>query len=517
MANLAYLDKVRNAAEDAYGHARGLRDETERKVFEALNNKNWGASSTTLNDIARETYSYEKFQKIFKLIWEAADSPPRNWRKVFKALMLCEYLVKNGCERCVDEIRDHSFRVRQLQDFNYYEEKLDRGQGVRDKAMQLKELLADNDVVRDARANAKRLRDKFVGHGSSGRYGGQGGGSTFGSHFPSSNGYSDNSNSSVKYSDSGEPNVGGSSERTTSLDALGRYDSEPATEPNPGNQAPLRIKPKLKMMARTKMASGVPEGDVAYAVPMASESRMKDLFTEPTPEMQQVRPSNTAGTVPNAQLLRQDLAFDPRGEVTSTDQFQLRPFAAFDMPMQPLHSPELARSQAIHPFSSTMAPPPPQPQTLVQFQTHQQAPALVQQPGALSGPIPGPNFSVEHVPAIDDFGEFAASPNTVPNTVVASSVSTREVPGNDLNSLCSLDSLTLNKSSSNSPSFASCQAIMDPCSSDKLTYAQHTAFTGLDGFSTAPQPMRSTTPIQPSHAMNLACQNPPHPSRPGAF
>ena len=120
-----------------YGQARGMRDETEKKVFEALNNKNWGASSTTLNEIARETYSYDKFRKIFKLIWEAAESQPRNWRKIFKALMLCEYLVKNGCERCVDEIRDHTFHIRQLQDFNYYEEKLDRGQGVREKSKQL--------------------------------------------------------------------------------------------------------------------------------------------------------------------------------------------------------------------------------------------------------------------------------------------------------------------------------------------------------------------------------------------
>ena len=53
-----------------------------------------------------------------------------------------EYLIKNGCERCVDEIRDHSFRIRQLQEFNYYEEKLDRGQGVREKAKQLVELRA---------------------------------------------------------------------------------------------------------------------------------------------------------------------------------------------------------------------------------------------------------------------------------------------------------------------------------------------------------------------------------------
>jgi len=66
----------------------------------------------------------DKFSKIFKIVWEAADSPARNWRKIFKALMLTEYLVKNGCERCVDEIRDHSYRIRQLQDFNYYEERV---------------------------------------------------------------------------------------------------------------------------------------------------------------------------------------------------------------------------------------------------------------------------------------------------------------------------------------------------------------------------------------------------------
>ena len=32
------------------------RNDTEKRVYEALSNKNWGASSTMLNDIARDTY-----------------------------------------------------------------------------------------------------------------------------------------------------------------------------------------------------------------------------------------------------------------------------------------------------------------------------------------------------------------------------------------------------------------------------------------------------------------------------
>jgi hypothetical protein len=57
MIPMAYIDKMKNAAEDALGSAKGLRDETEKNVYEALNNKNWGASGSTLSDISRETYS----------------------------------------------------------------------------------------------------------------------------------------------------------------------------------------------------------------------------------------------------------------------------------------------------------------------------------------------------------------------------------------------------------------------------------------------------------------------------
>jgi len=458
MANLAYLDKVRNAAEDAYGHARGLRDETEKKVFEALNNKNWGASSTTLNDISQETYSYDKFQKIFKLIWEAADSPPRNWRKVFKALMLCEYLVKNGCERCVDEIRDHSFRVRQLQDFNYYEEKLDRGQGVREKAKQLVELLADSGLIRDARENAKRLRDKFVGHGPGNEFSGrQGSGLSYGasSGIHNSKRYSDK----CGYLDSAIP-----------ADAPGRYNAE--SNPETFEPAPLRIKAKTKTVPRIKMKCDTQKKKLARLPIMHSElagENSSNLFemttTGVSPE------SDDVFGAFSTQPLAQDTTFDPRG---GKESIQTHPVSSVQASC-PFH----VQPPCIVSTPTQMMPP--QQPHLVQVPLQH---TIVKTPEQLSFG----NFAVAQAPELDDFGDFDACPQVVA-TLATMPIT---MPIDTVGSLCSLDSLSLNASAAPPPP----PPIRGPGGAPSLNgagkqaYAQHAAFTGLDSFSTAPQPMR---------------------------
>ena len=40
-----------------------------------------------------------------------------------------EYLIKNGAPRVVQDIKDDMFKIRALQDFNYNENGVDRGQG----------------------------------------------------------------------------------------------------------------------------------------------------------------------------------------------------------------------------------------------------------------------------------------------------------------------------------------------------------------------------------------------------
>merc|ERR1711920_176107 len=121
-------------------------------------------------------------------MWENMDNRPAAWRVIFKSLSLCEHLIKNGSERCVDDARYHSHQLRSLENFNYYEGTVDRGIGVREKSKQVTELLGDDERIREERAKAKALREKFGGMTTSssssgdryGGYGNSGGGGSLG-------------------------------------------------------------------------------------------------------------------------------------------------------------------------------------------------------------------------------------------------------------------------------------------------------------------------------------------------
>lgn len=49
------IASIKNAADELRAQVYP-KNETEKKVYEAMSSKNWGASSTLLNDIANETY-----------------------------------------------------------------------------------------------------------------------------------------------------------------------------------------------------------------------------------------------------------------------------------------------------------------------------------------------------------------------------------------------------------------------------------------------------------------------------
>mmetsp|Transcript_2406 Transcript_2406/g.3483 ORF Transcript_2406/g.3483 Transcript_2406/m.3483 type:complete len:631 (-) Transcript_2406:150-2042(-) len=157
------IDKLKNYAADVKNQVAVAKNETERQVYDALSNKNWGASSTILNDIAKETYDFEKYSMIMNITWQSMYSPPREWRKVFKALCLLEHLIKNGAERVVEDARDRMHRIKMLSEFNYFEGHIDKGSGVREKSKQLIELLQSNEYIREEREKARKLRDKYVG------------------------------------------------------------------------------------------------------------------------------------------------------------------------------------------------------------------------------------------------------------------------------------------------------------------------------------------------------------------
>mmetsp|Transcript_6369 Transcript_6369/g.12168 ORF Transcript_6369/g.12168 Transcript_6369/m.12168 type:complete len:317 (-) Transcript_6369:59-1009(-) len=270
MFNNLSLDKLRNAAEDAINAAKPKSDH-EALVFECLSHKNWGASSTIMNNIARDTYDYDKYPSIAKLLWEGLDGRPAAWRVVFKALTLLEHLIKNGSERVIDDARNRDHKLRSLYNFNYYEGSVDRGSGVREKSKQIVELLQDNERIREERERAKELRDKFAGQGGGGgdRYGGYGnsggrggGGGGFGG-----NGYSDSySNSAGGYGNSG---IGSDYSRTQGggNGSRGRYSDTP----------PAASGPSLS----TNVGGGKKKGDDLFNVVKSAANKEKISISLP--------------------------------------------------------------------------------------------------------------------------------------------------------------------------------------------------------------------------------------------
>ena len=171
-----------------------------------------------MNELARDTYDYDKFAVITQLMWESIENErPAAWRVVFKGLSLLEHLIKNGSERCVDDARGHNHVLRKLLQFNYYEGTIDRGLGVREKTKQLLDILTDDERIREERQKALKLREKFGGKsgGVGGGGGGGGGGGPY-AGYGNDNWDRDNGGGGGGYGDGG---IG-------SNKASGRYDSE---------------------------------------------------------------------------------------------------------------------------------------------------------------------------------------------------------------------------------------------------------------------------------------------------
>jgi epsin len=107
--------------------------EYEQKVREATNDDPWGASSTLMQDIARATFDFQLFNEIMPTIYARfTEKEARQWRQIYKSLVLLEYLVKNGSERVIDDARSHLSLIKVLRNFHYIDENA-KDQGINGK------------------------------------------------------------------------------------------------------------------------------------------------------------------------------------------------------------------------------------------------------------------------------------------------------------------------------------------------------------------------------------------------
>ncbi|KAK9474684.1 uncharacterized protein V1510DRAFT_411682 [Dipodascopsis tothii] len=141
---------------------------TEAKVREATNNEPWGASSTLMQEIADGTFNYTNFNEIMPMIYKRfTEKTASEWRQIYKALQLLEFLVKHGSERVVDDARAHMATLSLLRSFHYIDSNgKDQGINVRNRSKELIALLGDDEKIRTERKKARGAKNKYTGTSS---------------------------------------------------------------------------------------------------------------------------------------------------------------------------------------------------------------------------------------------------------------------------------------------------------------------------------------------------------------
>ncbi|XP_056117795.1 clathrin interactor 1a [Rhinichthys klamathensis goyatoka] len=139
--------------------------ETESKVREATNDDPWGPSGQLMGEIARATFMYEQFPEVMNMLWtRMLKDNKKNWRRVYKSLLLLAYLIRNGSERVVTSAREHLYDLRSIESYHCVDENgKDQGVNVRQKVKEMLEFVQDDDRLREERKKAKKNRDKYIG------------------------------------------------------------------------------------------------------------------------------------------------------------------------------------------------------------------------------------------------------------------------------------------------------------------------------------------------------------------
>ncbi|KAK2873064.1 hypothetical protein QQF64_017196 [Cirrhinus molitorella] len=139
--------------------------EIESKVREATNDDPWGPSGQLMGEIAKSTFMYEQFPEVMNMLWtRMLKDNKKNWRRVYKALLLLAYLIRNGSERVVTSAREHIYDLRSMENYHFVDENgKDQGINVRQKVKEMVEFVQDDDRLREERKKAKKNKDKYIG------------------------------------------------------------------------------------------------------------------------------------------------------------------------------------------------------------------------------------------------------------------------------------------------------------------------------------------------------------------
>eukprot|EP01147_Barroeca_monosierra_P008887 gene8887-10333_t len=149
--------------------------EIEVKVRQATDGSEpWGPHGAVMSELAQSTFSYDDYPEVIGMLWRRIlkEQEVKNWRQIYKGLLLLHHLIRNGSTRVIDSARDHVYDLRRLERFKFIDPQgKDQGINVSHKAKEICELLADDELLHSERKKARKTREKLQGIGSSSIHG----------------------------------------------------------------------------------------------------------------------------------------------------------------------------------------------------------------------------------------------------------------------------------------------------------------------------------------------------------
>lgn len=67
-----------------------------------------------MSEIADMTYNAMAFTEIMQMIWKRLNDHGKNWRHVYKSLVVLDYLIKVGSEKVAQQCRENIFAIQTL-------------------------------------------------------------------------------------------------------------------------------------------------------------------------------------------------------------------------------------------------------------------------------------------------------------------------------------------------------------------------------------------------------------------
>jgi epsin len=75
-----------------------------------------------MQDLTESSYNHRDFQVIMDIIDKRLNDSGKNWRHVFKALTVIQYMLENGPEETIHHCKKNLHSIKTLREFQYIDE-----------------------------------------------------------------------------------------------------------------------------------------------------------------------------------------------------------------------------------------------------------------------------------------------------------------------------------------------------------------------------------------------------------